>query len=266
MGKASSSKKVQRAARAAASSRGASERRELGFPLTVLAVVILGVVLVVAARGSREAKAEPRVGVDHWHSAYAIYDCETVLTPFQSEYDPDGIHSHQDGVIHIHPFNSGSAGEDATLSVFLEAMGATVSEDRITGPGLELDAGTDCNGEPTVIQVARFDANDVEAGPTDVYSEDFGSVRFVENLEAFTIARVPAGADIPPPPADRIAAASAASGELLSTGPETETDPSALADDPIAPETSDAGEDGADAETDAGGADSDADGGDGAES
>ena len=46
VGKASSSKKVQRAAKAAASSRGTSEKRELGFPLTIAAVVILGVACI----------------------------------------------------------------------------------------------------------------------------------------------------------------------------------------------------------------------------
>ncbi|NIR38430.1 MAG: hypothetical protein GWN79_14960, partial [Actinobacteria bacterium] len=50
MGKASSSKKVQRAARAAAASRGASERRELGFPLIVTLVILLGIGLVAVAR------------------------------------------------------------------------------------------------------------------------------------------------------------------------------------------------------------------------
>jgi hypothetical protein len=209
----------------------------LGFPLTIAAVVILGIVLVIAARDSREPKASPRVGADHWHAAYAIYDCNTFLSPFQSEFDPDGIHSHGDGVIHIHPFNSGAAGDGAQLGVFLEAMGATVREDRITGPGFELDAGTNCNGEPTVIRVARFNILNLESGPVEVYSEDLDSVRFLENLEAFTIARVPLGAEIPPPPDDRTSAAAASAGVVTSSGPETEFDPSSLSGDPIQPES-----------------------------
>lgn len=251
MGKASSSKKVQRAARAAASSRGASERRELGFPLTILVVVVLGLVLVFAARNSRAEKAAPRVGADHWHAAYAIYDCDSVLPAFQSDFDPDGIHSHADGVIHIHPFNSGSAGDNAQMSVFLEAMGATVSEDRITGPGIELQAGSDCNGEPTVIRVARFDATDLDAGPTEVYSEDFGDILFLENLEAFTVARLPAGAEIPPPPAERVEQAETSSGITLSTGPQTDFDPTSLFED--APEEPGTGGADADQETDGSG-------------
>lgn len=230
MGKASSSKKVQRAARAAASSRGASERRELGFPLTVLAVVILGIVLVIAARGSRDEKVAPRVGADHWHAAYAVYDCDTILPEFQSQFDPDGIHSHQDGVIHIHPFNSSSSGEGAELEVFLEAMGATISAERITGPGVDLQAGSTCNGEPTVIQVARFNMLDLDAGPIEVFTSDLASINFLQNLEAFTLANAPLGADIPPPPQDRLDNAQASSGVEISTGPLTDLDPTAIPD------------------------------------
>ena len=238
MAKPSSSKKVQRAARAAAASKGARERREIAFPLALAVVVILGVALVVFARSSRTPAAAPRVGNDHWHSAYAIYDCDRFLPAFTSAADPDGIHSHQDGVVHIHPWNSSAAGDRADLDVFLEAMGARVTDDEISGPGIGvLEAGSDCNGEPTVIRTVRFTRIDpgTDALPstlteiyeaTDIYSDDFGDVRLLGDLEAFTFARVPEGAEIPPPPEDRLQTALGASaGNLISTGPETELDP-----------------------------------------
>ncbi|MDE0162697.1 MAG: hypothetical protein OXL98_13285 [Acidimicrobiaceae bacterium] len=238
MAKPSSSKKVQRAARAAAASKGARERREIAFPLALAVVVILGVALVVFARSSRTPAAAPRVGNDHWHSAYGIYDCDRFLPAFTSAADPDGIHSHQDGVVHIHPWNSSAAGDRADLDVFFEAMGARVTDDEISGPGIGvLEAGSDCNGEPTVIRAVRFTRVDPAAidaadtlseiyEATDTYSDDFGDVRLLGDLEAFTFARVPAGADIPPPPEDRLQVALAASaGNLVSTGPETEVDP-----------------------------------------
>ncbi|MXZ99480.1 MAG: hypothetical protein F4Z23_10645 [Acidimicrobiaceae bacterium] len=238
MAKPSSSKKVQRAARAAASSKGARERREIAFPMALAVVVILGVALVVFARSSRTPAAAPRVGNDHWHSAYAIYDCDRFLPAFTSAADPDGIHSHQDGVVHIHPWNSSAAGDRADLDVFLEAMGARVTDDEISGPGIGvLEAGSDCNGEPTVIRAVRFARIDPAAIETAgtlteiyeaaaTYTDDFGDVRLLGDLEAFTFARVPAGADIPPPPEDRLQTALAASaGNLISTGPETELDP-----------------------------------------
>src|SRR3954469_8647150 len=73
MGKASSAKKVARAARAGGSRR-AGQRRALGFPLTVFLVVALGLTLVLVARGERITNAEPKVG-DHIHAAYSVYTC-----------------------------------------------------------------------------------------------------------------------------------------------------------------------------------------------
>ena len=243
MAKPSSSKKVQRAARAAAASKGARERREIAFPLALAVVVILGVALVVFARSSRTPAAAPRVGNDHWHSAYGIYDCDRFLPAFTSAADPDGIHSHQDGVVHIHPWNSSAAGDRADLDVFFEAMGARITDDEISGPGIGvLEAGSDCDGEPTVIRAVRFTRIEPDAEApgadepvsglsdiyvaTDTYSDDFGDVRLLGDLEAFTFARVPVGAEIPPPPEDRLQTAFAASaGNLLSTGPRTDLDP-----------------------------------------
>ena len=255
MAKPSSSKKVQRAARAATSPKGTRERRELGFPLALALVVVLGVALVVFARSARTPAAAPRVGNDHWHSAYAIFDCDRYLPAFTSAADPDGIHSHQDGVVHIHPWNSSAAGDRAALDVFFESMGARITDDEISGPGIGvLEAGSDCNGEPTVIQVVRFtriDPDDEDAlladdpaarlsellddpaarlsdiyEATDTYTDDFGDIRLLGDLEAFTFARVPAGAEIPPPPEDRLQTALVASaGNLLSTGPRTDLDP-----------------------------------------
>ena len=240
MAQPSSSKKVQRAARAAAASKGARERRELGFPLMLAAVMVLGLALVFVARSSRAPAEAPRVSHDHWHSAYAISDCDRFLPAFTSRADPDGIHSHQDGVIHIHPWNSSASGDDADLDVFFESMGARVTDQEISGPGIDdLEAGSDCNGEPTEIRSVRFsritvdpDADEPISGLSDVYeaveefTDDFGDMRLLEDLEAFTFARVPAGAEVPPPPEDRLQTALRASvGNLVSSGPQTDVDP-----------------------------------------
>ncbi|MEO0495218.1 MAG: hypothetical protein AAF081_17565 [Actinomycetota bacterium] len=218
MGKASSSKKVQRAAKAAASSRGASEQRELGFPLAVLAVIILGIGLVVVARENREPAAAPRIG-DHWHAAYSIYDCGEELPLFQSIADPDGIHSHQDSVIHIHPFNSSATGEDAQLGVLLEAMFATVTPEAITTrESGTISAADGCGDEAAVIKVARY-AVDPQVELISVFDDDFDSIPFLENREAFVIAKVPAGEDPPPPSAAALAALDAATGTPLDSQP-----------------------------------------------
>ena len=70
---------------------------------------------------------------DHWHSAYGVYVCtdDEFLEPFLSENDPDGIHSHQDGLIHIHPFGSSVTGDDAQMDVFLSAMNVSLDDNQM---------------------------------------------------------------------------------------------------------------------------------------
>jgi len=200
MGKASSAKKIARAERAGATT-GPSERRAIGFPTAVGLVIVLGLGLVIFARATRDAEVTPTLQ-DHWHAAYGVWDCvsDSFLPVFQSEYDPEGIHSHQDGLIHIHPFTSSVTGKQAQLNVFLYAMGAEISENALILPGDQiLEAGVECGGEEAIIQVVRW-ANAFEGGePSEVITQDLGEVRFLDDLEAFTIARAPRGAVIPMP-------------------------------------------------------------------
>ncbi|MEY2570429.1 MAG: hypothetical protein QOE63_779 [Acidimicrobiaceae bacterium] len=79
MGKASSAKKVARAARAGGSRRS-GQRRALGFPIAIFVVVALGLSLVLVARGERITNAEPKVG-DHIHAAYSTYTCVPETNP-----------------------------------------------------------------------------------------------------------------------------------------------------------------------------------------
>ncbi|HSP60172.1 MAG TPA: hypothetical protein VLO09_03855, partial [Ornithinimicrobium sp.] len=71
MGKASSNKKVARAAKAGGGRARAAGERNILFPAALAAVVILGTLLVVYAREERTAEAleAPLAFEDHWHSA-----------------------------------------------------------------------------------------------------------------------------------------------------------------------------------------------------
>ncbi|MEM7285333.1 MAG: hypothetical protein AAF480_03195 [Actinomycetota bacterium] len=208
MGKASSAKKVARAARVGASS-GPTERRQLGFPALVVIVIVLGLALVAFARTTRDAQAAPTLQ-DHWHSAYGVYDCRTdsFLPDFQSERDPDGIHSHQDGLIHIHPFTAGVTGREAKLSVFLTNMGASLTDSELTLPGNEtLAEGVECDGEEAILQVVRWSNVIANSTPSEIITEDLDQTRFLEDGEGFVIALAPEGADIPLPQSlDQLAA------------------------------------------------------------
>ena len=68
---------------------------------------------------------------DHWHARYQIVFCGWVLSPLPGS--PGGIHTHGDGVIHIHPRSREEAGSHATLGAFFRSASA-----RLTGSSLEL--------------------------------------------------------------------------------------------------------------------------------
>ena len=151
------------------------------------------------------ASNEPPVAnQDHWHSAYGVMICDQGFEPpFTSQDDPVGIHSHSDGVIHIHPFFAAAGGANARLEVFLDVMGASITDETLTLPdGRSFTEGEDtCDGEPAQVQVARWsDATTAGSTAPEIFTDDLTSLRFENDIEAYTIAFVPAGTDLPPPP------------------------------------------------------------------
>jgi hypothetical protein len=211
MGKASSAKKVARAERAGGSSRS-STGRKFGFPMAIAAIVIVGVVLVVFARTQRSSSAvSPELGVDHWHSAYAVWACDQFLPPLtDTQGDALGIHTHEDGLIHIHPFTGAAAGKHATLGKFFDDTGLKVSDSSIKLPAAEPFDGrlykegeTTCGGKPATVKVVHWNsaiAASQGAKADKVYTSGFGGIRLSEDKGAFTFAFVPDGVKIPPPP------------------------------------------------------------------
>lgn len=147
----------------------------------------------------------PVANQDHWHAAYGFFSCgDGFLAPLQVQDDPVGIHTHGDGIIHIHPFISSVSGPDAVLGVFLDSAGADVDDQAIDVPGLSVREGEDTCGaqdEPGVVQVAYW-ANARTASSTDpeIVTEDVRDVPFEQDGSAYTIAFAPDGATIPPPP------------------------------------------------------------------
>ena len=171
-------------------------------------VVVLGIVLVIVARGSRDPLTSPTIE-EHWHSAYTIYDCGERVPHFQGQADPDGIHSHGDSLIHVHPRNSSATGDDARIGVFLETMQASIDVEGIfagNGEFAPILAEDGCDGEPGVIKAARWDIG-AAGGPeiVEVFEDDFEDIRLLRDAEGFSFALVAVGED-PPPPADDVVA------------------------------------------------------------
>jgi hypothetical protein len=216
-------RKVAKAA-ATAGQRDVSFASRMGFPALIALICILGIGLVVYARSTREALATPVQNLDHWHAVYGVYNCNLpgegeakYLPPFLSTQDDTGIHSHGDGIMHVHPFFELSSGDNAQTRHFFSEMNVEVSPERITvqnqyDPFVDLVAGEECaDGSGTAeIKILHWDF-DFEAlsenrPDPEVFETDLGLIKFDHDREVYIIAYVgedTAIEDIPIPPMDR---------------------------------------------------------------
>jgi hypothetical protein len=211
MGRASSSKKVARAA-STGGGRTARGSRPLAWYAAIAVVVVLGVSGIVFSRQERRQElalgtdaSAPVANRDHWHAAYGVYLCDDFAPPLTDVRDPKGIHSHSDGIVHIHPFVRSAAGRNATLAVFADATGLELSDDHIQEPGgKDYKSGeTKCGDKVGVVQVKVNDK---------LITENVDKFKLNDG-DLVTIAFAPKGADIPPPPS---------ASDLARLNPETE--------------------------------------------
>lgn len=155
-----------------------------------------------------EPVGEPPSTGDHWHVPFGLYVCDDLGSGFVSGLevttDTDDFSSPGDGIIHIHPATEAATGDAATLGAFFEALGFDLSDTGITvstetGPQT-VDEGFECDAEPTVLQVARWHLDDIDAEP-EVFTEGLADVVFEQDLDVITVAYLPDGAEIPVPSA-----------------------------------------------------------------
>jgi hypothetical protein len=196
VGKASSAKKVARVAKSGKGSKVRSGQGQV-FYISIAVVAVLGLALIVFARQSgRDTRvASPPTLSDHWHEAYGVYVCgDGFLPPITVQDDPIGIHSHADGLIHIHPFSSEATGANAKLGVFLEATGTELSNSKLELPndGGTWETGYECPDGQTVnsLRVAYW-PNSAATGDPTIYTSDFDNIRFTQDGGVYVIAVVP---------------------------------------------------------------------------
>jgi hypothetical protein len=157
---------------------------------------------------STSASSDPRAGSndfpttgDHIHIAYGIYVCDQYLPPLQDvTRDVSGIHTHVDGVIHVHPFSDRYAGPNATLEVFGDTVGLELDDGAITLPdGTVLPDDAQCDGAPTELRIFTGSATDPAAGLVP-YDSDAEDLHLGLDGGVLVIAAIPPGASTPPPP------------------------------------------------------------------
>ena len=138
--------------------------------------------------GTRSGEANrPRVNQDHWHVAYGVYLCDRYLAAVEGDGDQGGIHSHDDGFVHVEPSQKSSAGSNATFRRFEEAQGLAVTASSLrwrdgTVP-IEAQASDGCGGREAEI-VTFVDGLRTQGPP--------GPVRLFDG-QTIVVALVPVG-------------------------------------------------------------------------
>lgn len=230
------SSSTKKAARLAQKGKGQKIRFQGGtlFPMAVAIVIVLGLALVVYARESRPATAGSPEIDDHWHHSYGFSICgewvqfegdgegrDSEGRPTNIRYARSGVHSHDDGLIHWHPFTSLAIGQRARLGVFLDVYGVDVSADRIEFPEdqrlalpfnndtgvLDVDDDqcelTDDDGNVTTedaVITARVWENISDTDEGRRVIADFDGIRLDQDAMVVVIAFEPEDADIEMPP------------------------------------------------------------------
>lgn len=218
-----SSSSTKKAARLAQKGKGRKVRFQGGtvFPAAVALTLILGVALIVYSRQTiPAADSTPPTVNDHWHAAYGFYICDTwyQLNGNLEEQNSQGqfvnqkflrtgIHSHEDGVMHWHPYTSAAVGENAVLGVFLDNYDIELTNDTLTIPDNQtigfaneyVEGETQCNGEDAEISVKAWDTF-TDTGAGNRYIANMDRVHLDNDGMVFGIYFTPRDADQQMPP------------------------------------------------------------------
>ena len=206
MGKASQAKKVNRAA-ATGGGRTAGKKTPVGWYSALFVVVVLGVLGVFTASNSlSNSKASasttaPVANKDHWHAAYGFNLCGEWAAPLKDgpAGDQHGIHTHGDGLVHTHPFDSTTAGKNATFGKLMEDTGASLSATSVNlnVKGTKFKNGAKCGKKPGELTWYVF--KNVKDKKGTKMSGDPSKWR-IKNQELITISFNPKGFKATQPP------------------------------------------------------------------
>jgi hypothetical protein len=174
----------------------------------------------VKAVAAAEQKLQKLSGDSHWHSAYGIFKCDAYVPPIDGyEFaDPVGLHSHDDGLIHIHPFLLRVSGRKARLGEWMDSiyLDASKSQLKYPTPGTRnrtgevsvpsdfvtlkaKDACKDKKGKTVESQISLYVWDSEKDKSASIYGGGFGDVRVGEN-KAYAFVIAPKGTKIPKPP------------------------------------------------------------------
>lgn len=196
------SKKIQRVQKSGVKRR-AGQRRNLGFPVLLTAIMVVGIVLVFLARDARinQGGDQPRASRDKWYEAYGFYACDAYLGVDAPPAEPADISALGNGIIGVFPLSEATAGDNATIGKYFEAQGIKVTDTSVTlADGTQYKAGDACGvgkKKTTKTSIKLFVWPPQASGKTEpeVVTSDFGSHRFEQDKGAYALALVPTSTD-----------------------------------------------------------------------
>jgi len=174
--------------RAAVRSAKRSRQNSWWYGMTAI-VVIAGIALIVYTQATAPAAVGPYLSDSnnptkkdtHWHAALGVYDCdhwmgdssgtgiwvwpastpggEPARASNTNEYA--GLHSHDDGVIHMEPLVSAEAGRGATVGLYFQYGGWKLSSTGFSFLGTTVKNGDKCGNATGTLQweVATWNGN-----------------------------------------------------------------------------------------------------------
>jgi hypothetical protein len=174
--------------------------------LATAAVVVVGVLLVILSYSDRQdsAAVSPKIG-DHWHAYLGVNVCGEWLSNAPQFESGFGIHSHGDGLMHIHPFTNAASGTKATVGRFLEdnegaGWSATASSLKLWDNATHTNGdrcGTGADAKPAEVQWKVGKHN--EPWPTKARTGNPADYR-PQNGDIVAIYFLPKGAPLDQPP------------------------------------------------------------------
>ena len=214
MGKASQAKKVNRAA-ATGGGRTAGKKAPVAWYSAIFVVVVLGVLGVVTASTSLNDKqagastTPPVANKDHWHAAYGFNLCGKWAEPLADgpAGDQHGIHTHADGLIHTHPFDSLTSGKNATFGKLMDDTDTSLNATSLNlkRKGEKFKNGDKCGKKPAKLTWYVFKnlkdkkGEKMSGNPANWRIKDGQLITVSFNPEGFKVTQPPSAAELPNP-------------------------------------------------------------------
>ena len=165
----------------------------MGWYAAAALILVAGVVLIMVSRDPVSASGPPKVNSDHWHAALGVNVCGTFLPNEQTFEDAEGLHTHGDGLMHIHPFLQRAAGKNATVGLYLEVGNRNFHADKDSfkvWDGQEHKTGDKCDGKPAEVRWA-LNGEEQDGNISDYRPQD---------QDQIVLALLPKDEPIPAPP------------------------------------------------------------------